>query len=135
MLVDRRPRSVKFVRLDLEQLPGNRCRARVELERQPGQTYVGTADGRRSKTGKLRCTAQAAADALRQAVGADEDAFELLELKTVTVLETTAVIVALSVHHQNETWQLVGFCLTAQHPTRAPALAVLNATNRFLDTG
>ena len=58
-----------------------------------------------------------------------------LEAKTVTVLETTAVIVALSVQHQNETLQLVGFCLTAQHPTRAPALAVLNATNRFLDTG
>ncbi len=68
-------------------------------------------------------------------MGADEDAFELLEVKTITVLKTTAVIVALSVRHRNETRQLVGLCLTAQHPTRAPALAVLNATNRFLDTG
>lgn len=123
---------VKFVRLDLEHPPGNRCRARVELER-TGQRYVGTAEGMGSRAGELRCAAQASLEALRQAAGADEDAFKLLDVDTVKAFDAPAVIVALSVHHHNETRRLVGFCLAGQDAMRAAALAVLSGTNRFLD--
>jgi hypothetical protein len=82
-------------------------------------------EGTGSKTGKLRCAAQATVDALH-ALMSDEDrnSLALIDLQTVNVFDTTAVIVALSVDWQNDVQRLVGFCLTDKDPIRAASLAV-----------
>ncbi len=125
-------RRASFVRLDFEQLPGNRSRATVELAFQ-GQQYVGRAEGS-GLDQEVRCAAEATADALRNLVGAERSAFEV-DLQSVIVLEVpAAVIVALSARWQNESRILAGFSLTrGDDPPHAAVRAVLNSTNRFLD--
>jgi hypothetical protein len=46
-----------------------------------------------------------------------------------------AVVVRVKAEHGHETRDLIGFCLAGDDPMRGAALAVLNATNRFLDLG
>ncbi len=102
-------RRAAFVRLDLEQVPGNRSRATVTLGFE-GQQYVGRAEG----TGldqEIRCAAEATGDALRHLVGTERSAFELLDLKRLTVHGVPAVVVALSARWQNESQTLC-----PQHP-------------------
>ena len=125
-------RRAAFVRLDLEQLPGNRSRATVELAFQ-GQQYVGRAEGS-GLDQEVRCAAEATADALRHFVGTERSAFEILDLQILTVLKVPAVIVALSARWQNESQTLAGFSLTrSDDPPHAAVRAVLNSTNRFLE--
>lgn len=82
----------------------------------------------------VRCAAQATVDALRRVAGTDRATFELLDLKTVEVFDTQAVIIALSVRYQNETRYLVGFSLAGEDdPPQAAGRAVLNSTNRFFE--
>ncbi len=125
-------RRAAFVRLDLDQLPGNRSRATVTLAFQ-GQQYLGRAEGS-GLDQEVRCAAEATGDALRHLVGTEQSAFEVLDLQSVTILGVPAVIVALSVRWQNESKTLAGFSLT-RHDDRphAATRAVLSSTNRFLE--
>ncbi len=120
---------LKFVHLEVESLPSNRCS--VELGHS-GKTYVGTAEGAGSE-GERRAAAQAALDALASVPGTDGINFELLNLTTIEVLSTPAVIIALSVHFQDDWLYLVGFSLAKKDPPHAAVRAVLNSTNRFLE--
>ncbi len=122
---------VQFVHLEVEPLPSNRCRYTVEFSHNR-KTYAGKAEGA-GLEGELRCAALAAGDALGRVAGTDRATFELLDLKTVEVFDTSAVIIALSVHYQNETQYLVGFSLAEEEPPQAAVRAVLNSTNRFFD--
>ncbi len=122
-------RRAAFVRLDFEQLPGNRSRATVTLAFQ-AQQYVGRAEG----SGLDRCAAEATGDALRRLVGTERSAFEVLDLRKFTVLDVPAVIVALSAHWQNESKTLAGFSLAREDDLPPAAVrAVLSSTNRFLE--
>jgi hypothetical protein len=47
----------------------------------------------------------------------------------------TAVVVTLAVTRGTEQQTLLGVCDAGDDPVRAAALAVLNATNRFLEPG
>ena len=124
-------RRAAFVRLDLEQLPGNRSRATVTLGFE-GQQYVGRAEG--SGLDEVRCAAEATADALRHLVGTERSAFKVLDLQSLAVLEVPAVIVALSARWQNESQTLAGVSLTRKDgPPHAAVRAVLSSTNRFLE--
>ncbi len=128
MAIRKRGRAA-FVRLDLEQLPGNRSRATVTLAFQE-QQYVGRAEG----GGLDRCAAEATGDALRHLVGTERSAFEILDLHRLTVLKVPAVVVALSARWQNESQTLAGFSLTRSDDLpHAVVRAVLNSTNRFLE--
>ena len=131
MAIRKRGRAA-FVRLDLEQLPGNRSRATVTLAFQ-GQEYVGRAEGS-GLDQEVRCAAEATGDALRHLVGTERSAFEVLDLQSLTVLKVPAVIVALSARWQNESQTLAGFSLTRSDDLpHAAVRAVLNSTNRFLE--
>ncbi len=124
-------RRAGFVRLDLEQLPGNRSRATVTLAFQ-GQEYVGRAEGS-GLDQEVRCAAEATGDALRHLVGTERSVFEVLDLQSLTVLKVPAVIVALSARWQNESRTLAGFSLARRDdPPHAAVRAVLSSTNRFL---
>jgi hypothetical protein len=124
---------LKFVRLTFENLPKHHCRAQVTLERKAGNQFVGTCEHIDSRTGRLRSAAKATVEAIGRAVDAHEDAFELLDLKTVNAYESTAVLVAVSVRHSGGEQRMSGFCVVdPENPERAASLAVLNGTNRFL---
>ncbi len=132
-LEDGKQERLKFVSLSFASLADCRCRARVELERQPGQTTVASAEGPDSEEGKLRATAQATLETVRRSVDASPKAFELIGIKAVTVFGEAAVIVAIAFRYDGKEKRMVGFCaIDDDHPLRAAPLAVLNATNRFL---
>ncbi len=79
----------------------------------------------------LRAAAQATADAL-------EDLGHAVEVEGVEVVQALgepAVVVRVAAQHEGETRRLVGFCLSGDDPMKATVLAVLNATNRFLEIG
>lgn len=79
----------------------------------------------------LRSVAEAAARALRE-LGhtVDVDAVDLVQ-----ALGEPTVVVRVVACYEGETRKLVGFCTAGDDPARASVLAVLNATNRFLDIG
>ncbi len=77
--------------------------------------------------------AQAAVDALASVPVTDGADFKLLNLTTIEVFGNPAVIIALSVHFQEDWLYLVGFSLAEKDPPKAAVWAVLNSTNRFLE--
>lgn len=137
--MDRPPRVVKFVKAELTSTGPNRCRGLVELKREGGRSCFGSADGDCAEPENLRCVAQATANALLQAVGADSDpaGFEI-RVKEVAVQDTFGkhtVLVAVSGTYFKQRRDLLGLCVIETDPVKAAALAVLNATNRFLGIG
>jgi hypothetical protein len=114
-----------------DRLPDGRCRARVQLAWTDGREFVGVAEGMTSQAGELRCSAEAAVQALAEAVRPGVE-LELLGVKAVRAFDATVVIVSLAVRSEGSSWRMVGSYLTETDPPRGAALAVLNATNRVL---
>lgn len=133
-MADRPPRRVKFVRASLESLAPDQCLATVELERPEQGTFVGTATGGCPDVEGLRASAQAAADALMQAVG-ETHLLEVHEVELFDAFGKSAVLVHVAAQVQDRPQALMGFCVAGDDAPRAAALAVLNATNRVLDIG
>jgi hypothetical protein len=130
LLTARPPRQVRFVLTRFENLDEGRCAAYVELQG-PGASYTGRAEGGSRDVGGLRAAAEATAGALRD-LG---HAVTLQDVQSIRAVGEFAVAVRVKAEHGHETRELVGFCLAGDDPMRAAALAVLNATNRFLDLG
>lgn len=133
-MTERPARSVRFVRCELEPQSPERCRARVILALDAGRVIEGTAEGEASDVGQLRCAAEAAVAALRQMAGVPEQALALEQVETVEVANMLVVAVVLASRRGDERLSLLGFC-RVQSPPDAAALAVLNASNRFLGIG
>lgn len=111
--------------------PDGRCRAQVELTRRSGENFVGTREGRGTEIMALRCAAQASVDAIQQVVESGRS-FELLGVKSVHAFDTVIVIVSVGVHEGDGRRRFVGTYVADQGIERAAAVAVLNATNRYL---
>ena len=122
---------LRFQVFGFDRLPDGRCRARVQLSWIDGREFVGVAEGMLSQAGELRCSAEAAVQALQEAVKPGVE-LELLGVKSVRAFDATVVIVSLSVRSEGSAWRMVGSYLTETDPPRGAALAVLNATNRVL---
>lgn len=122
---------VRFSDFDFRRLTSGGCQARVVLEWQPGEQFVGMAEGIGSPTGSLRCAAEAAVQALERAIE-KRITFELLGVKALRAFDSTVVIVSLVTHRDGDTRRIVGSFLTEDGRERGAALAVLNATNRLL---
>ena len=122
---------LRFQVFAFDRLPDGRCRARVQLSWIDGREFMGEHEEVTSQAGELRCSAQAAVQALERAVQ-DGVRLELLGVKSVRAFDATVVIVSLSVQLEGNAWRMVGSYLTETDPPRAAALAVLNATNRVL---
>lgn len=121
---------LRFEGFKLDRLPSGECRARVTLAWPDGPRFEGEARGLTSQAGELRCAAQAALQALAQAVR--DPAFELVGVKAVRAFDATVVIVSLGLPGHSEGPRVVGSYLTEGDAPRGAALAVLNATNRLL---
>jgi hypothetical protein len=134
-MADRPPRLVRFISAELEQLDDGGCRARVELLHQSGESFAGVVEGGGGETDRLLSAARAAADAVRRAVGGPGDK---LDVSGVTITEAfgkrTAFVQVHALYH-GQRRELLGFCLIDPDPSRAAALAVLNAVNRFFNIG
>ncbi len=122
---------VRFEGVEFEELSGGGCQARVDMAWRD-EAFVGAAEGVGSDLGKLRCAAEATCDAL-QRVASNAATFEVLDLETVKVLDSHAVVVALAVHQGEEVRYSVGFCLITDDEGGAAAVkSVLNGSNRIL---
>ena len=123
---------IGFRESELEQLPNNRCRARVVVAWLKGDEFVGAAQGEDTEVGRLKCTVKAAARALEKSVN-DEIALDVQGVRTLTESDTNIMVVLLSYRLLGQTQQqLVGSCIIGKQPQRSAALAVLKATNRIM---
>lgn len=125
---------LKFSSFEFARFHKGRCRASVGLENPDGVLIQETVEAvaAAESTSELRCAAQATIEALSKSVG-DVCTFEILGVKAIKAFDTTVIIVALTARHDDEVHRLVGSYLAEENPERGAALAVLNATNRFLE--
>lgn len=125
---------VKFSSFEFARFHKGRCRASVGLEQPDGVLIEESVEAfaAAETTSELRCSAQATLEALSKTVG-DACTFELLGVKAIKAFDTTVIIVALTVRYEDQVRRLVGSYLAEENPEKGAALAVLNATNRFLD--
>ncbi len=131
-MTERTSRAIRFVAARIETLDDGSCQATVELEHQGVGTYSATARGPAEPLDQLRTVARASSDALSSAFEAKGARVRVVSVQPVESLTKTAVMVTLAVSRGADNRTLLGICDTAGDPIRAAALAVLNATNRFL---
>ena len=125
------PRAIRFVRAQVD-VQGETCQAVVELESLESGAFVGTAQGGLSDTDRLRAVARATSDALSDAFEAKNARVRVVNVQLVEGVMQTVVVVFLSASRGADTQSLLGVCDGTNDRTTATALAVLNATNRFL---
>ena len=128
---------LRLARFEFQREHNGQCEARVALRRPTGDVYTGAASGGGSETAQLRCAAEATVEALKRAVEARysfallDASFELMGAKTVQAFDNNVVLIGLLANRGDQTWRLVGASVAEQGLTRAAALAVLKAVNRF----
>jgi hypothetical protein len=94
-------------------------------------SYVGRAEGGCVDVEALRAAARATADALHD-LG---HYVKIHGVELITAFGEAVVAVRVTAQHEGDSRRLVGFCLAGADAMRATVLAVLNATNRFLEIG
>ncbi len=107
----------------------------MELQHQDGKAHVGTAEGGCTDAERLRLAAQATAKAVQSAVCGAGDQLDVTGATITEAFGKRTVFVQVSALYIGQKRELMGFCLIDPDPTRAAALAVLNAVNRFLGIG
>jgi hypothetical protein len=123
---------IRFVRAGVE-VAGDRCTAEVEVESPGLGSFACSAQGGISEADQLRAVARATADALSDAFEADNATVRVIGVQVVEAVPNNAVMVTLAASKGAQSKTLLGVCDSDSHDTpTATALAVLNATNRFL---
>ena len=129
---DYAPRMIRFVRANVD-VAVDSCTAEVEVETAGIGCFVGSAQGGISEADQLRAVARATADALSDAFDAHNAKVRVLGVQVVDAVPHNAVMVTLAASKGTHNSTLLGICDGDTHDTpKATALAVLNATNRFL---
>jgi hypothetical protein len=129
---DYAPRTIRFVRANVD-VAVDSCTAEVEVETAGIGCFVGSAQGGISETDQLRTVARATADALSDAFDAHNAMVRVLGVQVVNAVPHNAIMVTLAASKGTHNSTLLGICDGDTHDTpKATALAVLNATNRFL---
>ena len=133
-MVQRPHRKVRFLKVELKVLPKGKCRAFVDLVKDTGDVFVGTADGRDSA--RLDVVAAATGDAIRQIIGGADDTLVIRGATLMRTFASKAVVAAASINYENQKAYVEGICVVQDDDVhRAAALAVLHATNRFFNIG
>jgi hypothetical protein len=122
--ISHQQRAVKFVSVDT-----TGTEARVQLERVGAGFYQGTAE----HPDTIRGAADAAVQAVSQVLAGKGWVLLIDQTSVADTLGKRTVFVQVSARSQGKHRVLLGFCLIDADPARAAVLAVLNATNRFLD--
>ena len=132
-MADSEPRAIKFVRAQIDVVEDDHCQAVVELESRESGVFKGTAQGGLNEMDQLRAVARATSDALSDAFETKNARVRVRNVQLVEGMVQTVVVVFLSASKGEHTQSLLGICDGMSDLTTATALAVLNATNRFLD--
>jgi hypothetical protein len=123
---------IRFVRASVD-VASERCTAEVEVESPGLGSFVGSAQGGISEADQLRAVARATADALSDAFEAQNATVRVIGVQVVDAVPHNAVMVTIAASKGTHSRTLRGICDGGTHDTpTATALAVLNATNRFL---
>jgi hypothetical protein len=129
---DYAPRMIRFIRANLD-VGVDSCIAVVEVETPGFGRFVGSAQGGISEADQTRTVARATADALSDAFQTQNAHVRVLGVQVVEAIPYNAVMVTLAASKGPDSRTLHGICDGDAHDTpKATALAVLNATNRFL---
>lgn len=136
-MIERAPRVVKFVGAALAEASPTRCVARVELKQESGEPSVAMVEGGCSEMEGLRSVAQATANALIRITSTGEDGLEVKGLEIQDTLGRRILMLTISAYYFRQRRDLMGLCAIedSTEAVKAAALAVLNATNRFLGVG
>lgn len=128
------PRRIRFVKSASEQEAGVR-RVSVELLRPDEASYVGRAERPFSDSDLdlSRAGAEAAAEAVVSASGAEGTEVKVEALERVSLFGRDIVIVSVMATYRGQTFSLFGVSPVQDDPATAGALAVLSATNRVLE--
>jgi hypothetical protein len=125
-------RLIRFVRAEVRQLTRDSCQAEVEIDLRGIGPFTATAAGPVEELDQLRTVARATADALSAAFDARGVKVRVVSIQQTTSLTQRTVVVTVAVSRGSDQRNLVGVCDATRDPVRAAALAVLNATNRYL---
>ena len=129
---DYAPRIIRFVRAKVD-VAGDSCVAEVEVESPGLGSFVCSAQGGISEADQLRAVARATADALSDAFETDNATVRVIGVQVVDAVPHNAIMVTVAASMGTHSRTLLGICEGGTHDTpTATALAVLNATNRFL---
>jgi hypothetical protein len=123
-------RRVRLTDFDCDGSDEAGCHARVVVQWAQGQAFVGESTGDGSNRGKIRCAAEATAQALVQASEGKIN-LEVLAVKAVEGFDTVIVVVSLASQVGDVAERLVGSCLIKGQAPKGAVLAVLSATNRL----
>jgi hypothetical protein len=122
---------LRFTRFAFERTPTARCRAEVELEWQPGDSVIGSAEGVGSALGDVRLAAEATLRAI-EAFSEGSLQFELIGVKQMRAFDANVVIVSVLYTEGASQRRLLGCHLADDDPLRGAVIATLQATNRLL---
>ena len=128
-------RVVRYINVELVPMSGAALQARVELRRDTGERYIGTAESHDAHKAPELVAAEAAIHAVCQAARLDASRMSLRDVQLTKVGDRPVIVVALSGSYRDQNLPLIGACHVEGNAPRAAALAVLNATNRLLATG
>ncbi len=131
-MTDNSPRRIRFIRAKVDLVAGESCKAEVEVESHGLGRFTGAAQGGISPQDQMRAVARATSDALSDAFHAQAAKVRVIGVHLINTVPHTAVVVSLAASKGALTKTLLGVCDGAHDPATATALAVLNATNRFL---
>ena len=128
------PRSlehrVRLTEFQLDSADVDGVAARVVVQWAKNQMFAGEAKGDGTEMGRLRCSAEATAQALVEASEGKVD-LQVLAVKAVAGFDTVIVVVSLASQAEGVAERLVGSCLIKGQAPRGAVLAVLSATNRL----
>jgi hypothetical protein len=130
---ERPHRVVRYVNAELLITATDECLVRVELRRDSGETYVGESSGPCDPAETLQSAGRAAINAVCEAASLTRGEIKLEGVSLSETFGHRTVLVAILA--QDSPTPLVGSCVVVGDTSRATALAVLNATNRFLGIG
>lgn len=126
-----RRERLRFTRFVFERSRTAHCRAEVELEYEPGDTVVGTAEGVATALGDVRLAAEATLRAIEK-FSKGEVQLELLGVKQMRAFDANVVIVSVVSSRGDGERRLLGCHLVDDDLLRGTVIATLQATNRVL---
>jgi hypothetical protein len=129
---DGAPRAIRFVEAEVDIVPDEQCQAVVKFEGSSSNPVTATAQGGSGQADQLRAVARAAADAVSEMFDTEGVRVRVRGVQLVEAFAQTIIVVSLAASKGPRTQMLLGVSDGGEDLTRATAVAVLNATNRFL---
>jgi hypothetical protein len=124
-------RKIYFEDVEVRRSRSKGVACRVTL-RKGDESYIGEAEGMENERIRIELAARAALSAIRQAEG-DERILALEGCRLVEAFERTFVFVGVTIRESRESTLTTGSAEIRESPETASVLAVLDATNRWLD--